>query len=85
MVRATAYHYEMNILLERAFAAAAQLSERAQESIARLILDEIEAERGWDERFANSQDQIGAVVQRAREEAARGDVLSYDPSDRPAE
>jgi hypothetical protein len=75
----------MNILLERAFAVAAQLPESAQESIARLILDEIEAERGWDDRFVNSQDQLGALVQRAREEAARDEVLAYDPSDRPAE
>jgi hypothetical protein len=74
----------MNTLLEKAFVAAAQLPESAQESIASLILDEIEAERGWDERFANSQDQLGASVRLAREEAARGRVLPCDPSDRPA-
>jgi hypothetical protein len=74
----------MNTLLEKAFAAVAQLPESAQESIASLILDEIEAERGWDERFANSQDQLGELVRLAREEAARGRVLPYDPSDRPA-
>ena len=33
----------MNSMLEKAFAAAAQLPESAQESIASLILDEIEA------------------------------------------
>ena len=73
----------MNALLEKALAAAAQLPESAQESIASLILDEIEAERGWDERFANSQDQLGELVRLAREEAARGGVRPYDPSDRP--
>jgi hypothetical protein len=71
----------MNALLEKAFAAVAQLPESAQESIASLILDEIEAERGWDDRFANSQDQLGELVRRARDEAARGEVLPYDPSD----
>jgi hypothetical protein len=74
----------MNALLKKAFAAVTQLPESAQESIASLILDEIEAERGWDERFANSQDQLGELVRLAREEAGRGEVLPYDPSDRPA-
>jgi hypothetical protein len=74
----------MNALLEKAIAAAAQLPKAEQESLASLILDEIEAERSWDERFANSQDQLGELVRRARAEAAQGDVFSYDPSDRPA-
>jgi hypothetical protein len=74
----------MNALLENAIAAAAQLPEAEQESLASLILDEIEAERGWDERFANSQDQLGELARRARAEAAQDDVLPYDPSDRPA-
>jgi hypothetical protein len=74
----------MNALLEKAFAAVAQLPESAQESIASLILDELEADRGWDERFANSQDQLGELVRRAREEAARGEVIPCDPSNRAA-
>ena len=73
----------MNALLEKAIAAAAQLPEAEQESLASLILDEIEAERGWDERFANSQDRLGELVRRARAEAEQGDVLPCDPSDRP--
>ncbi len=44
---------------------------------------EAEAERGWDERFAASQDQLGAMVKEAREEIARGDVSPFDPSNRP--
>jgi len=72
----------MNALLEKAFAAVARLSEAEQESIASLILDEIEAERGWDQRLTNSQDQLDELARRARAEAARGDVLPYDPSDR---
>jgi hypothetical protein len=73
----------MNALLEKAFAAVAQLPETAQETIASLILDEIAAEHSWDERFAKSQDQLGELVRRARAEAAIGDVLPYDPADRP--
>ena len=74
----------MNALLEKALAEVARLPEDEQETIAALILDEIAAERGWDERFAKTQDQLGALVRSARAEAARGDVVSGDPSDRPA-
>ena len=74
----------MHKMLERAFAEVAKLPEDRQEAIARRILEDVEAERGWDERFAKSQDKLGELARRAREEVARGDVLPYDPSDRPA-
>jgi hypothetical protein len=74
----------MNALLEKALAEVALLPEEEQEVIASLILDEIAAERGWDERFAKTQDQLGALVRSARAEVARGDVVAGDPSDRPA-
>ena len=75
----------MNKLLEKAFAEAAQLPDDEQATIASLILEEIEAERGWEERFDRSEDQIGELVRRARAEAGRDGVLPYDPSDRPVE
>jgi hypothetical protein len=65
----------MNALLEKALAEVARLPEAEQEAIAALILDEIAAERGWDER-------LGGLVRSARAEVARGEVLSGDPSDR---
>jgi hypothetical protein len=74
----------MNALLEKALAEVARLPEDEQEAIAALILDEIAADRGWDERFAKTQDQLGVLVRSARAEVARGDVVSGDPSDRPA-
>jgi hypothetical protein len=77
-------HPDMNALLEKALAEVARLPEEEQEIIATLILDEIAAERGWDERFAKTQDQLGELVRSARAEVARGDVVSGDPSDRPA-
>ena len=61
----------------------ARLPEEEQEVIATLILDEIAAERGWDERFAKTQDKLGALVRAARAEAAQGEVVSGDPSARP--
>jgi len=75
----------MNALLEKALAEVARLPEDEQEAIATLILDvldEIAAERGWDERFAKTQDQLGALVRSARAEAVRGDVLPSNPIDR---
>jgi hypothetical protein len=73
----------MNALLEKALAEVARLPEEDQEVIATLILDEIAAERGWDERFAKTQDKLGALVRAARAEVARGEVVSGDPSARP--
>jgi hypothetical protein len=73
----------MIALLERALAEVARLPEEEQEVIATLILDEIAAKRGWDERFAKAQDQLGALMRSARAEVARGDVVSFDPSGRP--
>jgi hypothetical protein len=72
----------LNALLEKALAEVARLPEAAQEIIASLILDEIESVRGWDERFAKSQDQLGELTHSARAEVVRGEVLPYDPSDR---
>jgi hypothetical protein len=73
----------MNALLEKALAEVTRLPEAEQEAIAALILDEIADERGWDERFARTQEQLGELVRSARAEVARGDVISGDPSDRP--
>jgi hypothetical protein len=75
---------DMNALLEKALAEVARLPEAEQEAIASLILDEIAAERDWDERFARTQDQLGDLVRSARAEVARGEVLPGDPSDRSA-
>jgi hypothetical protein len=46
-------------------------------------MSHIAAERGWDERFAKTQDQLGVLVRAARAEVARGEAVSRDPSDRP--
>jgi hypothetical protein len=73
----------MNAALEKAVAAAELTSEATQETLASLILEEIEAERAWDARFAETQDQLGELVRRARADVAENGALPYDPSDRP--
>ena len=74
----------MNEMLRRAIDELAKLPDNEQEAYASQLLEELEAERGWEERFAKSQDMLGEMARRAREDVARGDVLPYDPSDRPA-
>ena len=74
----------MNKMLERAIAQLARLPEEEQEAYGLQLLEELENERGWTDRFAKSQGVLGALAAQARAEVARGDVLPYDPSDRPA-
>ena len=74
----------MNALLKKAFEEVAGLPDSKQEAIASLILKEIEDERGWDDRFARSEDLLGDMVRLARMEVSEGETTPYDPSDRPA-
>lgn len=73
----------MNALLDKALRRVSDLPEGEQDAIASLILDELEAERGWEDRSAGSQDALGDMVRRARAEVAEGGALPYDPGDRP--
>ena len=73
----------MNTLLEKALAELTRLPDTHQEEMARLILAELEDERGWNARFAATQDALGEMVRRARAEVAEDGALPYDPSDRP--
>jgi hypothetical protein len=50
----------VNKTLETAIAKISRLPDEEQEAIARLILEEIEAERGWEQRFANPGQARGA-------------------------
>ncbi|MDQ2084291.1 hypothetical protein RA307_29230 [Xanthobacteraceae bacterium Astr-EGSB] len=62
----------MNKLLEQAIAELAVQPEEKQEAMASLILDELAAERGWDERFARSEHKLADLARRAKEQHARG-------------
>ncbi len=73
----------MNKMLERALAAVKELPEAQQEAIAANILDDLEAERNWEERFAKSQDHLARLSKRAGEHIADDTTLPFDPSDRP--
>jgi hypothetical protein len=64
----------MTQLLQRAIEEAQKLPGPAQDSIAALILEQIAADRAWDESFARSPDQLARLAQKAREDVAAGCV-----------
>ncbi len=49
----------------------AQLPETEQDTVASLLLAELESERRWSEAFAASQDELAALPDDALREVAR--------------
>ena len=68
----------MTTQLERAFAHAAKLSAREQDALAALLMDEIEAEKKWDEACAHSQDLLAEMADEALAEHRRGETRPLD-------
>jgi hypothetical protein len=68
----------MNKRLEQALAELVRLPDNEQESIAALILEEIAAERAWDERFAKSESKLAELGRRAREQHRRGETSALE-------
>jgi hypothetical protein len=70
----------MSQLMEQAIQRARQLPEQDQESIASIILQEIEAERRWDELFARpeSVDLLSRMADEALIEARAGRATKLD-------
>jgi hypothetical protein len=62
----------MNKTLERAVAEIARLPEDAQETIACLMLEEVAAERCWDEQFARSEGKLAELARYAKAQHAAG-------------
>ncbi len=60
----------MSQLMEQAFQKAKQLPESDQEAIASIILQEIEAERRWEELF--SRPESADLLSRMADEALAG-------------
>ncbi len=56
----------MNQLLREAFEEVAKLSEAEQDRIARLLLEEMESDRRWDELFATPESD--AFLERMADE-----------------
>ncbi len=62
----------MTRLLEKAFEEVKKLPDLSQDAIATLILDELADENLWDEKFADSQDQLARLAQKARADIRAG-------------
>lgn len=72
----------MTDLLEKAFREAEKLPPDEQDRLASVILAELESDHRWDAAFAGSQDALGKLAERARQEYADGETrpLSSDDS-----
>jgi hypothetical protein len=64
----------MTLLLEQAFSEAKKLGSHEQDALASIILEEMIAERKWDESFARSQDQLAALADEALNEYRKGNT-----------
>lgn len=70
----------MTKLLERAFAEASKLTEAAQDELASILLQELEAEQCWDELFARpeSAELLSRLADEALAEARAGRARKLD-------
>jgi len=72
----------MTSLLEQAFREAEKLPPEEQDRLASAILAELDADRRWETAFERSQDVLGRLAERARNDYASGDTLPLgDESD----
>lgn len=68
----------MTELLERALNRLQTLSEREQDAIATLILEELEEEQYWDASFASSPDLLAQMAAVAMAEYQAGQTQELD-------
>ncbi|MFM9940749.1 MAG: hypothetical protein ACKVP7_14795 [Hyphomicrobiaceae bacterium] len=75
----------MTELLNQAFLAAAKLSQDEQDALARELLARLEADARWGALFADPRSEafLAKLADEVRGDVARGDVLDYDPANRP--
>ena len=71
----------MTELLEKAFAEAARLPERDQNSFASWLLEELASERKWGKAFSESADQLSKLAAEALREHAEGRTRELDPDE----
>ncbi|MCY7381437.1 MAG: hypothetical protein LH628_02390 [Microcoleus sp. CAN_BIN18] len=69
----------MTELLERAIARLKSLPASQQDTIAAMILEELEDEVEWDATFANSQDLLAKLATEAMAEYLAGKTQELDP------
>jgi hypothetical protein len=67
--------------LQQAIAELEKLPAAEQDAIAALILDEIADEGRWDEAFARSQEPLGRLAGKVREDIRAGRVKNLGMDD----
>jgi hypothetical protein len=75
----------MTVLLERAFAELAKLPLTEQDSIARDLLERIAADTRWEGLLSDprSEAALDRLLAEADADIAAGQVMDFDPSNRP--
>lgn len=68
----------MTELLEKAFAEASKLPQEAQDMLARMLLDELVAEKKWDDAFAKSQNELARLADEALDEHKSGKTKAFE-------
>lgn len=65
--------------LEKVFTEVSKLSPKEQDALADWLLAELESERRWDRRFADSQDVLSKLASEALAEGREGQTQKLDP------
>jgi hypothetical protein len=69
----------MTKLLEQAIAKIKNLPDNEQDTIAAIILEELEDEMKWEQAFSNSQDLLASLAAEAIQEYQGGETQELDP------
>jgi len=69
----------MTKLLQKAFDQASKLPDAEQDTLGRLLLDELASERRWEELFAGSHDLLAELAGQALAEHREGRTEKLDP------
>jgi len=64
----------MTQLLEKALTEVYKLPTEKQDTIAAVILEELEDERLWDQAFAESQDKLAQLARKVRADIKAGHI-----------
>jgi hypothetical protein len=68
----------MTKLLKKAFQEASKLPDIEQNSLAKWLMEELEAERKWDQAFAESEDALDQLADEALEAHKQGKTKPLD-------
>ena len=70
----------MTRLLKQAFREISKLSPEEQDSVASILLAELESDRAWARAFSESQDLLEKLGRDALTEYSQGEAEELDPS-----